>query len=336
MSAKPAAVFLDFATLGAAVDTARLDALLDLRYYDYSEPAEVESRICDAEVVIVNKTNVSRAAIISAQRLRLIALTGTGTDNVDIGAAAERSVAVANARAYCSTSVVQHVFALILSLTQQIGRYDALVRSGAWSASRSFALLDYPIRELKDRALGVVGYGTLGRAVGDTARCFGMQTLISERPRRTPLQAQKPRQTPPPALPQASGGRVPFDQVVVQADVVTLLWPLDASTHHLIGRAELGRMKRDALLINTARGALVDNQALADALKAGVIGGAGIDVLPIEPPDPADALLAPGIPNLIVTPHIAWAAREARQRALNQVAENVEHFLQGRSLRRVV
>jgi glycerate dehydrogenase len=320
MSAKPTAAFLDFATLGPGIDTGRLDALLDLRYYDYTDSNDVDAHVADAEVVILNKAQLPRASIIAAPRLRLIALTGTGTDNVDTHAAAARGIAVANTRGYCSASVVQHVFALILSLTQQLGRYDALVRGGAWAASRSFALLDYPIRELKDCALGIVGYGTLGRAVADAAHCFGMRTLVSARPGQT----------------QASEGRVPFAQVLEQADVLTLHCPLDASTHHLIGRAELARMKSDALLINTARGALVDNEALAEALKAGAIAGAGIDVLPVEPPDPADPLLAPGIPNLIVTPHIAWAAREARERALNQVAENVEHFLAGRSLRRVV
>jgi glycerate dehydrogenase len=320
MPAKPTAAFLDFATLGTAIDTARLDALLDLRYYDYTEPGEIEARIAAAEVVIVNKAELSGAAILGAQRLRLVALTGTGTDNIDTRAAAERGVAVANARGYCTTSVVQHVFALMLSLTQQLGRYDALVRSGAWAASRSFALLDYPIRELKDRELGVVGYGTLGRAVADAARCFGMRILVSGRAGQA----------------HPSEGRVPFDEVLERADVLTLHCPLDASTHHLIGRTELARMQRNALLINTARGALIDNAALAEALKAGVIAGAGIDVLPVEPPDPGHPLLAPGIPNLIVTPHIAWSALEARQRALNQVAENIEHFLRGSSLRRVV
>lgn len=320
MAAKPKAVFLDFATLGGGIDAARLDALLDVHYYDYSAPEEVEARIADAEVVIVNKTDLTRAAILSAGRLRLIALTGTGTDNIDTGAAAERGVAVTNARAYCTASVVQHVFALILSLTQQIPHYDALVRSGAWASSRSFALLDFPIRELKDRALGVVGYGTLGRAVAEAGRCFGMQILVSGRPGQA----------------RPGDGRVPFEEVLAQADVLSLHCPLDATTHHMIGRAELARMKPDALLINTARGALVDNEALAEALRAGAIGGAGIDVLPVEPPESGDPLLAPDIPNLILTPHIAWAAREARQRAVDQVAENVEQFLAGRSLRRVV
>ncbi|HEU4619617.1 MAG TPA: D-2-hydroxyacid dehydrogenase [Gammaproteobacteria bacterium] len=320
MPAKPKAVFLDFAGLGEDVDTRALERLLDLRYYDYTTADEVGPRIAEAEIVIVNKTTLSASAIAGAPRLRLIALTGTGTDNVDTAAAAERGVALVNTRGYCSASVVQHVFALILALTQQIVPYTALVRSGAWQSSRSFALLAYPIRELAGRMLGVVGYGTLGRAVADAGRCFGMRVLVSARPgARAPAE-----------------GRVPFEQVLEQADVLTLHCPLDETTRHLIGKAELARMKRDALLINTARGGLVDGEALAEALRRGAIGGAGVDVLPVEPPESGDPLLAADVPNLIVTPHVAWTARESRQRALNQVAENVEHFLRGEALRRVL
>lgn len=320
MSAKPKAVFLDFATLGPDMDTSVLDALLDVSYFDYTNVEEVETRIDDAQIVIVNKAKVSRNAILAAKRLRLIVLSATGTDNVDTTAAAEHGVAVANIRDYCSTSVAQHVFALILGLTRQINRYDALVRSGGWQASPSFALFDYPIRELTDLALGIVGYGSLGRAVAGAGRCFGMRVLVSGRPGRS----------------DAGEDRLPFEAVLEQADVLSLHCPLNGETRNLIGRAELRRMKRDALLINTARGGLVDSDALVDALRSGEIAGAGIDVLPVEPPRAGHPLLAADLPNLIVTPHIAWAAREARQRALNQAAENVEFFLQGRALRRVV
>jgi glycerate dehydrogenase len=322
MSVKPKAVFLDFATLGPSVDTGALDRLLDVAYHPYSSNAEVAERVRGREVVIVNKAQVSADAIAGADRLRLIVLSATGTDNVHTQAARERGIAVANIRDYCSTSVVQHVFALVLNLTQRIGDYDALVRSGAWQSSRSFALFDYPIRELTDRNLGIVGYGSLGRAVADLGRSLGMRVLVSARPGA--------------AAEQIPGDRVPFDALIEQVDVLSLHCPLNETTHHLIGRRELQRMKRDALLINTARGGLVDSVALVDALKAGEIGGAGIDVLPVEPPDADQPLLAADVPNLIVTPHVAWAAREARQRALNQVVENVEHFLGGRSLRRVV
>lgn len=322
MSAKLRAAFLDFATLGPGVDTSALDDLLDVVYYPYSAGDEVAERVRDCEVVLVNKAAVTAESIAGAGKLRLIALSATGTDNVDIDAARRRGVAVANIRDYCSTSLAQHVFALILNLTQRIGDYDTLVRSGAWQASRSFALFDYPIRELTDRALGIVGYGSLGRSVADLGRCLGMQILVSAR-----------ADAAPESVPD---DRVPFADVIEQSDVLSLHCPLNKETHHLIGRPELERMKRDALLINTARGGLVDSAALVDALRSGQIGGAGIDVLPVEPPDANEPLLAGDVPNLIVTPHIAWAAREARQRALNQVVENVQYFMTNRRLRRVV
>jgi glycerate dehydrogenase len=202
-----------------------------------------------------------------------------------------------------------------------VGLYDSLVRSGAWSRSRSFALFDYPIRELAGRTLGIVGYGTLGRAVGGIGESFGMRILISQRPGDTG--------EPPP-------GRVPVGQLLEESDVLSLHCPLNEATRHLLNADAFRRMKRDAIVINTARGALIDQQALADALRLGEIGGAGIDVLPVEPPPPDHPLLARGIPNLVLTPHIAWAAREARQRALDQVAENIGAFLAGDALRRIV
>jgi glycerate dehydrogenase len=322
MRQKPKAAFLDFATLGPGVDTSALDRLLDVTYYAFSDEEEIPARIAGCEVVLVNKAHLSSGAIAGAQALRLIALSATGTDNVDVAAAKRRGVAVANTRDYCTKAVAQHVFALVLCLTQNIVGYDRLSRSGAWARSRSFALFDYPIRELAGRSFGIVGYGSLGRSVAEVARCFGMRVLVSAR-----LDA-RPAAIPP--------DRLPFAEVLEQADVLSLHCPLTDDTYHMIGASELARMKPDALLVNTARGALVDNAALAEALRAGRLGGAGIDVLPVEPPEHDHPLLAADVPNLIVTPHVAWAALEARQRALDQVAENVVGFLDGRALRRVV
>lgn len=199
---------------------------------------------------------------------------------------------------------------------------DALVRRGAWQRRRTFTLFDYPIRELSGRTLGIVGSGALGQAVARLAEAFGMKVLVAAR-----------LGTPRAEVPE---GRVHFDDLLEQADVLSLHCPLNATTKHMIGAPQLKRMKRDALLINTARGGLIDSQALADALRAGEIGGAGIDVLPVEPPPEDQPLLAPDIPNLIVTPHVAWAALEARQRAFDQVIENIADFLRGGSLRRLV
>ena len=319
MRKKPTAAFLDFATMGPNVDTQSLDALVDVRYFPYSHAEELAERLATAEIAIVNKVKLDRNALIAGARLRLIALSATGTDNVDCKTAEERGIAVANTRDYASAAVAQHVFALVLALTNHVAPYDALVRADAWRQSPSFALFDYPIHELAGRRLGVVGFGALGRAVAALGRCFGMEVLVSTRVRDEP-----------------EVGRVPFTALLRTADVVTLHCPLTPETHHMIGAAELRLMKPDALLINTARGGLVDGDALAQALKCGTIGGAGVDVLPVEPPAANEPLLAPGIPNLLITPHIAWAAREARQRALEQVAENIAAYLRGERLRRVV
>jgi glycerate dehydrogenase len=322
MAAKPKAAFLDFATLGPNVDTSALEALVDVSYYAYSDPDEVGGRLADSDIAILNKAKVSGDVIRASPRLRLITVAATGTDNVDTEAAKKRGVAVANIRDYCSAALVQHVFALVLGLTQQIEGYSKLVRAGAWPRSRTFAMFDLPIRELAGRSLGIVGYGSLGQAVGRLGECLGMQLLVAARPGTRP--ADVPRD------------RHPFEAVLERADVLSLHCPLTPATRHLIGAQQLMQMKSDALLINTARGGLIDSAALVRALCDREIGGAGIDVLPEEPPADDDPLLGADIPNLIVTPHIAWAAQEARQRALDQATENIADFLRGSRLRRIV
>jgi glycerate dehydrogenase len=250
-------------------------------------------------------------------------LSATGVDNVDVAAARDLGIGVANIRDYCSQSVVQHVLALVLALTQQVVRFDQLVRAGGWQRSRGSLLLDHPMRELAGRKLGIVGYGALGQAVARAAECLGLEVLVAARPgtRRSEVPA----------------GRVALKTLLKQADIISLHCPLTEQTRHLIGEAQLQRMKPDALLINTSRGGLVDLDALLVALRTGQIAGAALDVLPEEPPPPEhQQLLASAPPNLIVTPHVAWAAAEARQRALNQVAENIADYLRGGQLRRVV
>jgi glycerate dehydrogenase len=306
--------------MGPDVETSALEQLVHANYFPFSDPEDIPERIAQAEIVLVNKARLNRAMIVGARQLRLIVLSATGTDNVDVAAAREHGVAVANIRDYCSTALAQHVCALILALTQHVGRYDALVKSGAWQQSKSFALFDYPIRDLTGRTLGIVGYGSLGQAAARIGGTLGMRVLVSARPKSAVVPA----------------GRVAFETLLEQADVLSLHCPLTDATRHLIGAPELKRMKSDAILINTARGGLVDDEALAAALRSGEIGGAGIDVLPVEPPPDDQPLLAPDIPNLILTPHIAWAARESRQRALDQVVENIADFLDGGKLRRVV
>ncbi len=316
------AAFLDYATLGPGVDTEPLDELVQVEYYEDSSPDEIPVRLQDAEIGIVNKARIDAKTMVANSQLQLIVLAATGSDNVDVATAQERGVAVTNIRDYCTPAVVQHVFALILALTRQLNGYQATINAGAWQCSNTFTLFDYPIRELTGKTLGIIGYGALGRGVADVGRAFGMEVLICARPGGNGGTDAEPR--------------IPFESLLEQADVLSLHCPLTEANHHLLGKRELAAMKSDALLINTARGALIDSTALVTALQRGEIAGAGIDVLAKEPPTAAEPLLAAAIPNLILTPHIAWTAKESRQRALDQVAENVKDYLAGGKLRRLV
>lgn len=316
------AVFLDYETLSRDdIDvTAISHAGVELELFGVTPAEHLPGRIADADIAIINKLRLGPEQLDAAPQLRLVCLAATGTNNVDLEAAQERGVGVCNIVAYCTQSVVQHVFAAILNLTHRLNDYQALLQSGAWKDSPQFCMLDYPIRELSGLTMGIVGLGELGGAVATVARAFGMRVVVANRPGAESL----------------ATGRLPLDDLLRESDIVSLHCPLTEQTEGLIGNRELSLMKRDALLINTARGALIDSQALAEALREGKIGGAGIDVLAEEPPVSGDALLDPDIPNLVVTPHIAWAAREARQRAVDQIAENIASFMEGGRRRRVI
>jgi glycerate dehydrogenase len=305
------AVFLDFGTVSSGdLDTGPLERVTPgIVLHTQTAAADVAARIAGFEAVFANKSVITRAMIESNPQLRLIALTATGTDNVDLVAAREAKVAVCNLRDYCTPSVVQHVFAMLLALTHRLRDYELLVHSGRWEQAGQFSVFPYPMRELHGRVFGIVGHGALGRAVARVATSFGMQVEIANRPGGP-----------------ATEGRKDLDDLLPQLDVLSLHCPLTDATRGLIGAARLARMKPDAVLINTARGALVDAKALAEALRSRRLGGAGIDVFEREPPPADHPLLDPAIPNLIVTPHIAWAARESRQRCLDELALNVESF----------
>jgi glycerate dehydrogenase len=313
-------VFLDYDTVSNGDLDLKLlrEAAGGLILYDSSE-TKIAERIFDADVVLLNKLDLTRELLSSAPRLKLIALAATGTNNVDLIAAREHGIAVCNVRAYCTASVVQHVWGLILSLTQHVYEFSRLSRDGSWAKDEAAAVLSHPIRELQGRIFGVVGWGELGCGAARIAEAFDMRVLVAARP-------GGPSQS----------GRVPLDELLAGADIVSLHCPLTDATRGLIGARELALMKPDALLINTARGALIDGAALAAALKAGRLGGAGIDVLPQEPPVQWEPLLDGQIPNLLVTPHIAWAAREARQRCINEMAANIRDFQNGGRRGRVV
>lgn len=315
------AVFLDFDTLAPAdLDPTPLEhALPGIVLVPETRPAEIAARLAGAQVAVVNKIKLDAETLGAARHLQLVLLAATGTDNIDLQAARRLHIAVYNIRDYCTDSVTQHVFALLLSLLRHISDYRR-VAIGGWSASHRFSPLDFPLRELNGLTLGIVGFGTLGRSVAALARAFGMQVLVSARPGSAAVPA----------------GRRPFDELLADVDVLSLHCPLTADNRCLIDGRALARMRPGAVLINTARGGLVDADALREALLTGKLGGAGIDVLEPEPPPADHPLLDERIPNLIVTPHVAWASRAARQRAIVQIAANVQAFLEGGSRNRVV
>ena len=323
------AVFLDTATLGPGdVDLRPLTKQLpELEFFPATPPESVAERIAAAEIVFVNKVRLSGELLVRAPQLKLICLAATGTDNVDLAAAAKADIRVCNIRDYCSPSVVQHVFALILTLNRRLDDYRASVRNGDWAKAGQFCVLDFPFRELDGKTMGIVGYGTLGSAVGRMSAAFGMRVVAARQPYDpTDLSASNTSAEP---------ARAGLGTVLSTADIISLHCPLTANTENLIDREALQLMRTDALLINTARGGLIDSAALLDALGNEEIGGAGIDVLCEEPPPPDEPLLQRPLPNLLVTPHVAWAGRESRQRAVDQMADNVAGFLQGKPVNEV-
>lgn len=307
-------IFLDRDTVDRGdMDMSVLEARLPhWRFYGLTSPAELHERIADAEVVISNKVMLDEAALAAAPKLKLICIAATGTNNVDLAAAKRHGVVVCNVRGYATPSVVQHTMAVMLSLSMRLGRYRRAVMRGEWQQSPHFSMLDYPIHELAGKKLGIIGYGELGHGVAKVAEAFGMEVLICQRPGGAP--------TP---------GRLPLHELLPLVDVLSLHCPLTPETRHLIGEKELALMKPSALLINTARGGIVDETALANALRDNRLGGAGVDVLTTEPPRSGNPLLADDIPNLILTPHIAWASVESRQRLLDQIGLNIGAFLSG-------
>lgn len=307
-------VFLDRDTTdNGDLDLSVMESLLDdWRYFGLTPHEKVGQRIRDADVVVSNKARLEKADLLQAKNLKLVCIAATGFDHVDLAAARELGIKVCNVRTYATPSVIQHVFAMILALRTQLLRYQRAVAAGRWQQSSHFSLLDYPIDEIAGKTLGIIGYGELGRGVAAVARAFGMDVLVMQRPGSEPDPA-----------------RVSMQEILQQVDILSIHCPLTSKTKGMIGRRELSLMKQDAILINTARGGIVDELALVEALRTGRLGGAGIDVLTQEPPSDNHPLLQTDIPNLIVTPHIAWASRQSRQRLIDKVAENIRAFLDG-------
>lgn len=312
------AVFLDHPSLDLGdLDLAPLRALFaELVLHERSAPEQVAARLQGAQVAISNKVLLDAATFAACPELKLVLIAATGTNNVDLAAARAHGVTVCNCQGYGTPSVAQHTLMLLLALATSLPDYQRAVRAGRWQQASQFCLLDFPIVELEGKTLGLLGHGELGSAVAQLARAFGMRVLLGLLPGRP-----------------ARDGRLPLDQLLPQVDALTLHCPLTEQTRHLIGAREIALMKPGAFLVNTARGGLVDEQALADALRAGHLGGAACDVLGVEPPRDGNPLLAPDVPRLIVTPHSAWGSREARQRIVAQLAENAAAFFNGEPMR---
>jgi glycerate dehydrogenase len=305
----PRVVFLDRATLAKEIELRPLAFPHELVLHEATTPDQVVERIADADIVITNKAPVRAAALARASRLRLIAVAATGTDVVDLEACKAKGIVVTNIRNYAINTVPEHTFALLLALRRSIVAYRQSVADGAWQRAGQFCYFDYPIRDLAGSTLGVIGDGVLGQAVADLGRAFGMKVLFST---YKGVSGMGPLYTA-------------FEDVLRRSDVITLHAPLMPSTRNMIGAAEFALMERRPLLINTARGGLVDEDALCKALESGQIAGAGFDVVTKEPPPPDHPFMRLlSHPNFILTPHVAWASREAVQGLADQLIENVE------------
>lgn len=299
---------------GGEPDWSAVQALGDLTVYDRSEPGEVVARAAGAGVVLTNKTALDARMIAALPGLKYIGVLATGVNVVDLGTAKKAGVVVTNVPGYSGAAVAQHVFALLLAMTNQVAEHDRAVHNGQWANGPDFCFMLSPLTELAGKTLGIVGAGDIGQRVAKIGHALGMNILISS---RTKKDIGVPAQW------------VGMDDLFTRSDVITLHCPLTEQTKHLVNAQRISRMKHTAWLVNTARGPLIDEQALADALKRNQIAGAAVDVLSTEPPAADNPLLS--APNCTITPHNAWAAREARHRLMQIAAGNVKAFLEGRS-----
>jgi len=314
------AVFLDRKTFSAHCSLNAIENIVDdLTCFDTTTPEQIVSRSINADILLTNKVVINEETLQKLPNLKLICITATGTNNVNLQAAARLNIAVTNVAGYAKQSVAQYVFAQILEYYNQTNHHNNNVDKGLWSESDTFCVLGNPITEVANKTIGIIGYGDLGASVEKIAQAFDMKVLIAER-----HSAKHIREN-----------RHSFEEVCQQSDIITLHCPYTPSTEHLMNETSLQLMKPSAMLINTARGAIIDNQALLTALKNKTIAYAVLDVLDCEPP-PADHLLLVNQPtNLKVTAHIAWASHQAQLRLLNIVAQNIEAFLNKQSMNRV-
>lgn len=299
---------------------AGFESLAPCTLYDATPPEDTVARIGDADLIITNKTLLTREVFEACPSIRYVGVLATGYNVVDLAAASEHGVCVTNVPAYSTMSVAQMVFALLLELCFHAGHHSDAVHAGRWTTSKSFAFWDYPLLELDGRTLGIVGMGHIGRQVARIAQAFGMQVIAYDHHAES--------KTPPEGVRFA-----PLDAVLAEADVLTLHCPLTAENQGIINHESIAKMKDGAILINTARGPLINEADVRDALLSGKLSGAGVDVVSVEPMRADNSLL--GAPNCIITPHIAWATAAARQRLMDVAVDNLRHFLLGDERNRV-
>lgn len=318
MPSQRRAVFLDHSSLDLGdLDLAPWrETFSELVLHGSTTPDQVAGRLKDADVAISNKVMIDAATFAACPNLKLVLVTATGVNNVDLDAARKHGVVVSNCQGYGTPSVAQHTLMLLLAMATRLPDYQQAIHLGQWQKSKQFCLLDFPIVELEGKTLGLLGHGELGGAVAKLAEAFGMRVLSGQIPGR-------------PARPD----RVPLNELLPQVDALTLHCPLNDDTRDMIGAHELSLLKPKAFIVNTARGGLINEQALADALRNGHLGGAATDVLTVEPPVNGNPLLSGDIPRLIITPHSAWGSQEARQRIVGQINENALAFYEGKPVR---
>ncbi len=314
------AVFLDKNTFSSTINLSAIEQEVnELTCYAKTSADEIIQRCLDADIIITNKVLLTADILSALPKVKLICISATGYNNVDIEAASHLNIAVTNVSGYAGQSIAQYVFAQLLEYYQQTSHQNSNTEQGLWSSSHAFCYHGKSISELAGKTLGIIGYGSLGQAVAAIAQAFNINVLISERPNASVVRSE----------------RIAFDQVITQADIISLHCPQTTETENLINADVLSRMKNTAVLINTARGALIDETALLNALKSKSIACAILDVLTQEPPPASHPLLNSHLENLKITAHIAWASIEAQQRLINLLSQNIIAFNQGERLNRL-
>ena len=297
------------------LDFSAIEQLTDYRVYDRSDAGNIIDHARDADIIISNKSKLGAVQFKLLPKLKLICVIATGTNNIDLDAAARHGIEVVNVKDYAAASVSQHVMLLMLALAGNFLPYQQDIRDGVWQKQDQFCLLDHPIMSLQGKTLGLVGYGHIAQAVKLKALAFDMQVIIAQS-----LRPYAPEQT----------DRLAFEQILQQSDFISLHCPLSEFTHNLFGKREFAQMKNTAFIINSARGAIINEAELLAALKSGEIAGAALDSIEHEPPAADDPIICAQLPNLIITPHNAWATRQARQQLVDSTAQNIRHFLHNR------